>query len=259
MTPGSFVTALGFGAGAFVFYLAARRRGQATEAIGWVALAGLAGGVFGARLTEWALVHWSTFAAHPAGVVDPRLGGRTLIGGLIGGWVAVETAKWRLGIRRSTGDLFALALPAGEAVGRIGCFLNGCCYGTPTRLPWAVFQHDAWRHPAQLYSSLIAAGVFALLWTYQDRAKRPGELFRLYLAFFAASRVLLEFTRHRSILAGGLSLAQWVCLELLVSLALAWLVGRRWPKTRGPALGVGATLPGGVAGGEPGATRGTSS
>src|SRR5947209_3875692 len=116
MTPGTLFTGLGYLTGALALYLAARRRGMASEGIAWVTLAGLVGGVFGAKLSEWVLGHWSDFAAHPAVILDPRLGGRALIGGILGGWLAVEAAKRGLGIRRSTGDLFAPALAAGEAV-----------------------------------------------------------------------------------------------------------------------------------------------
>jgi phosphatidylglycerol---prolipoprotein diacylglyceryl transferase len=206
-------TALGYLAGALVFYLAARRQRRVTEGMAWVALAGLCGGVLGAKVTEWALTQGPGFVAHPATFLDPRLGGRALIGGILFGWAAVEVAKRRLGIRRSTGDLFALALPAGEAVGRIGCFFNGCCYGVATSLPWAVHQHGAWRHPTQLYASVIAVGLFAALLAARDRLPREGDLFRLYLALYGASRFLLEFLRERTPVFGGLSLAQWICLE----------------------------------------------
>jgi phosphatidylglycerol:prolipoprotein diacylglycerol transferase len=230
MTAGSAITALAFVVGALVFYLAARRDRVATEGMLYVALAGMAGGVLGAKLTEWVLVHWSAFISHPASILDPRLGGRTLIGGVLAGWLAVEIAKRRLGIRRSTGDLFALALPAGEAVGRIGCFFNGCCYGVPARVPWAVYQHEAWRHPAQLYASAVSLLIFgALLWL-RPRTRREGELFQWYLVLWAAGRFGVEFFRQRDLALGGLSLAQWVCLELaVISGAVLLLSGRLAP------------------------------
>jgi phosphatidylglycerol---prolipoprotein diacylglyceryl transferase len=216
MTLGAFFTALGYVTGILVFLLEARRRRLATEGMRRIALAGLCGGVLGAKLTEWGLTHWHTLAAHPGAMLDPRLGGRTIIGGLLAGWLAVEIAKWRLGIRRSTGDLFALALPAGEAIGRVGCYFNGCCYGIPSRVPWAVYQHGAWRHPAQLYAALIAAAIFGTLYTVRDRLPREGDLFRLYLVLYGTGRFGLEFLRERNLAFGGLSLAQWVCLEITV-------------------------------------------
>ena len=239
MSIGSLVTALAFVIGAAVLFLAARRRGMASEGMAYVVLAGLAGGVLGAKLTEWVVSQGGLLAANPGAIADPRLGGRTLIGGVIFGWAAVEVAKWRLGIRRSTGDLFALALPAGEAVGRIGCFLNGCCYGVPTHVPWAVYQHGALRHPTQLYSSAVALGTFVLLWVIRDRLPRPGDLFRLYLVLFGVSRFGLEFLREREHLIAALSLAQWTCLELAVVGAVGLALSFRRVSSAPPLVGSG--------------------
>ena len=227
MTIGEFVTMLAYAVGGGVFYLAARQERAATEKMGTLALVGLAGGVIGAKVTEWLVSGGRLLAANPAAALDPRLGGRTLIGGVVVGWICVEVAKRRLDIRRSTGDLFALALPAGEAVGRIGCFFNGCCFGIAADVPWAVYQHGALRHPAQLYAALVAVAIFAALASLRDRMKRPGELFRVYLILFGLSRFGLEFLRERSAAAGGLSLAQWVCLQLALAGGVLLLARRR--------------------------------
>jgi phosphatidylglycerol:prolipoprotein diacylglycerol transferase len=181
-----------------------------------VAAAALVGGVLGAKLTEWVVGNWSVLSAQPTAILDPRLGGKALGGGILGGWLGVEIAKRILGIRRSTGDLFALALPSGEAVGRVGCFLNGCCAGTAASVPWAVFQSGAWRHPAQLYSSAAALVVLAMLVTLRKHTAREGDLFRWYLVLFGVSRLALEFVRERSVAFGGLSAMQWLCIELAV-------------------------------------------
>jgi phosphatidylglycerol:prolipoprotein diacylglycerol transferase len=184
--------------------------------MGGVAIAGLAGGVVGAKLTEWGLGHWAAVSAHPALLFDPRYGGRTIIGGVVCGWIAVEIAKGRLGITRSTGDLFALALPAGEAIGRLGCYFNGCCYGTVSSVPWAILQHGAWRHPSQIYLSLSAGLILCILLFFQQRLPREGDLFRLYLVLFGLSRFCMEFFRERPTTIWGMSLAQGFCLELAV-------------------------------------------
>lgn len=227
-TLGTVFTVLGYAVGALVFYLAARKRGIATEGIGYVALAGFCGGVLGARATEWTLVHASFLAAHPGMFLNPAAGGRTILGGVLAGWASVVVAKRRLGIQRSTGDLFALALPAGEAVGRIGCFFNSDCYGTLSHVPWAVYQLGGWRHPAQLYASVIAASIFLLLYRLRDRMPREGDLFRLYLVVFGCGRFVLEFFRERTIGLGGLSLAQWTSVGLIGVGVIAMIAsGRR--------------------------------
>ena len=197
-----------------MFWWAARKRKLDTEGMGFVALAGFVGGVIGAKLTEWILMHWSTFAANPSAILDPRVGGRTLIGGVLCGWLAVEIAKWRLGIRRSTGDLFALALPAGEAIGRVSCHFNGCCFGTRSTFFYAIYQHDAWRHPAQLYSAGVAAIIFGVLLMLRDKLPREGDLFKCYLLLYGSSRFMIEFFRERTLAVGGLSVAQWICLGI---------------------------------------------
>jgi len=235
---GTALTLLGYLTGAAVFLWAARGRRLATEGIAWVALAGLVGGVLGAKGAEWALA-----PARPEGLaaLDPLAGGRTILGGLFGGWLAIEAAKARLGIRRSTGDLFALALPAGEAVGRLGCFFHTCCHGTEATVPWAVFQHWALRHPAQLYAA--AAGLLtllALLWL-RPRFPREGDLFRAFCLLFGLGRVTVEFFRERAPAAAGLSLAQWAALGLAVWAAQSLL--RRGPSaslTRRGTAGTGA-------------------
>ena len=86
------------------------------------------------------------------------MSGKTLVGGLIGGLFAVEWTKRLIGVRRRTGDLFAIPLCAGIAIGRIGCFLGGLedgAYGVATVLPWGVdFGDGVARHPTQVYEIL---------------------------------------------------------------------------------------------------------
>ena len=88
-------------------------------------------------------------------------GGKTIVGGLLGGWLGVEIAKKLSGITRRTGDLFALPLCVGIAVGRVGCLLAGLAddtYGKPTGLPWAVNLGDGiGRHPVQVYEIVFLA------------------------------------------------------------------------------------------------------
>jgi phosphatidylglycerol:prolipoprotein diacylglycerol transferase len=183
-------------------------------------------GILGAKLSQllaegWPVrVPWFT-------VLEPQVGGRALLGGVIFGWIGVEIAKRRMGLRRSTGDLFALALPAGEAVGRIGCHLNGCCYGVPCDLPWAIYQHGAWRQPAQLVSSVVAALTFGFLLWLAPKLHREGQLFQVYLLVFGVTRFGLEFVRWRESTIGGLSPMQWFCLDLIVFASVALSRRRR--------------------------------
>lgn len=226
MTLGELFTAGGYLTGALVFWWSARQKGLATTGIGWVCFSGLFAGIVGAKISQLGIQGWPVRVPAEA-VLDPTDGGRALLGGLICGWIGAEVAKRRLGIRRSTGDLFALALPAGEAVGRIGCFFNQCCYGVKCSLPWAVYQHGAWRHPTQIYSAVTALALFCVLMFARSRLKREGDLFLLYLAGFGATRFLLEYIRWADSVVFGLSPMQWFCLELMAGSAIAWLIKAR--------------------------------
>ncbi len=226
MSVGEGFTLAAYLTGAAVFWWAARRRRVDTEGMAWLLLAGLCFGVLGARLAEWTLGAQHMLLTHPDSFLDPTTGGRTIVGGILSGWFGVEVAKRRLGIRRSTGDLFALALPAGEIFGRIGCYFNGCCYGMPCSLPWAVYQHGTWRHPSQLYMSAMALGTLCLMLWLRSRVQEPGTLFKLYLGAYCACRFVAECFRERDILAAGLSLAQIVCLVVLSYVVVnAWQGG----------------------------------
>jgi len=216
LTVGEAVTSLSYLVGAAVFLWAARRRRLATEGIAWVAATGFVAGIVGAKLTQLLFQGWP-LTITPAAALDPRAGGRALAGGLIFGWLGVEMAKRKLGIRRSTGDLFALALPAGEAVGRIGCYLNGCCYGKACDLPWAVWQHGELRHPAQLYSAFSSLLLFVFLVWAEGKLTQEGALFRLYLVGFALTRFILEYFRASDSLVFGLTPMQWLCLEIFIA------------------------------------------
>ena len=226
MTLGEFFTLLGFLTGALVFWLWSRARNVATEGMKWVAIAGIVGGVAGAKLTQWMIGEGGISSA----ILDPHNGGKSLLGGLICGWLAVEIAKRVLGIRRSTGDGWALALPAGEAIGRIGCYFNGCCYGTKCDASWAIYQHGAWRNPTQLYSSAAAALIFAIVWFSRAQMRREGESFQLYLLLYGASRFIIEFARERSVVWNHLSLVQIICLETAIVAAI--LLARESWKAR---------------------------
>ena len=143
------------------------------------------GAVIGSKLLGW--------IQHPAEAWAHRLdaawllGGKTIVGGLLGGLVGVELAKLGIGERRSTGDLFALPLCLGIALGRVGCFLAGLAdhtYGVPTALPWGVdFGDGIRRHPTQLYEIAVLGLIAVWLVTARPRvvAGTPrGSLSRVH-------------------------------------------------------------------------------
>ncbi|RYG85607.1 MAG: hypothetical protein EON59_11835 [Alphaproteobacteria bacterium] len=226
MSAGELWTMAGYVTGALVLWLWARNRGLDTEGMRLVGLAGLVGGVLGARLTQW-LLGTPISGLLSGQILDPRNGGKSLVGGLICGYAAVWLVKRKLGINRSTGEGWAIAIPAGEAVGRIGCYLNGCCEGTRWQGTWSVYQDGAWRHPAQLYSAVSALALFIFLLWLAPRLKREGDLFRSFIVLYGTSRFAVEFFRERPFVWGELSLVQLMCLEIAVSTLIFWIVSRR--------------------------------
>jgi prolipoprotein diacylglyceryltransferase len=151
------------------------------------------------------------------------LGGKTMVGGLLGGTIAVEWIKRRQGILQRTGDLFAIPISFGIAIGRIGCFFSGLddqTYGTPTSLPWGMdFGDGIARHPTQLYEVLFLILLVAVLASLRRRLPNgSGELFRIFLVSYVSWRLAIDFLKPEPKFA-GLSAIQWACaLALLVYL-----------------------------------------
>jgi len=203
------------------FYLYRRLRRQRGDVIDsrarwWVIIAAMIGGFAGSRILSafedpvFLADHW----------LQPRLllGGKTIVGGLVGGLIAVESVKRLLGIRVATGDLLALPLVLGIAIGRIGCFLSGLedgSYGIATGLPWGVdFGDGIARHPTQLYEVVVLAGLGAMLIARAGMTARVGDRFKLFMVAYLGFRLLVEFIKP-VVRLGGLSAIQWVCLALV--------------------------------------------
>jgi phosphatidylglycerol:prolipoprotein diacylglycerol transferase len=226
MTLGEFITALGYATGLAVYLYVAKRRKLLTQGMAIIAYWALFGGFLGAKLGEFLAEGWP-ISISPLTIFDATVGGRAILGGLLGGWLAVYIAKRRMGIVRSTGDLFAYALPAGEAVGRIGCYFNGCCYGKATSFPIAIYQHGAWRHPTQLYSSACALATLAVVFAVRKHVRKEGDLFKVYLLLFGATRFAIEFLREGKPVWLGLTAMQFLCLELVIFCGLGLVISVR--------------------------------
>ena len=147
------------------------------------------------------------------------LGGKTMVGGLLGGTLAVEWIKRRLSVRQRTGDLFAVPMAIGIAIGRLGCFFSGLAdhtYGSATNLPWATdFGDGVGRHPTQLYEIVFLLALAAVLSWMRPRRPESGELFRLFLMSYLGWRLLIDFLKPEPSFA-GLSAIQWACALALL-------------------------------------------
>lgn len=169
-------------------------------------------GVIGARL-GYVLLHLSEFADDPLSAINPFQGGRfgiaglNLYGGVLLALVAVflylrlKKLSWPAVL-----DMLAPTVGLGIGLGRIGCFLNGCCFGTPTDLPWAITYHAGSIpdyvfpgqsiHPAQLYSALYGFLLFFVLHNILKRKRFDGQVIAVYLMFEAVFRYLIEYVRY---------------------------------------------------------------
>lgn len=191
---------LAYGIGARWFWSSRRRspRSSSQEQI-FVVLAGLlVGALVGAKVLAWLespAHYWS--ARHD---LRAWIGGKTIVGGLLGGWIGVEIAKKCAGVRRSTGDLFVFPLIAGMAIGRVGCFAAGLrdkTYGAATALPWGVdFGDGIARHPTQLYEIALLIGLGVILWRRAPRLQE-GRLFRELMLGYLVMRFGMELLKPR--------------------------------------------------------------
>jgi phosphatidylglycerol:prolipoprotein diacylglycerol transferase len=187
----------------------------------FIGLGAFCGAMIGAKL-PFVLTDWKGFLSGAAWFAN----GKTILSGLVGGYLGVEIAKWMLGVRIKTGDSFAAPVAAAIGIGRLGCFHAGCCYGMPTHLPWGVHFPNVDslpRHPTQLYEAafhLTAAIVLYWLWA---RGLFRGQLIKLYILSYLAYRFLTEFIRPEAQLAGGLTGYQWSALVLAVLFVWLWL------------------------------------
>lgn len=222
-------------AGAFVACgLVARwflvRRGLAPEVALDLVLAAAIGGIVGARAL-YVGSDWATYAAHPLWIFMLQRGGMVFYGGLIGGAaaVAVYVRVRRLPVPLIA-DAAAIAVPLGSAIGRIGCFLNGCCAGRPTAAWFGMtFPGGAGPViPSQLLDSAMNLAIFgALLLVAARRYPRPGTLWWAFLTLYPVSRFLVELTRVNPLGAFGLSQAQVISLPLLVAGATGLMLSLR--------------------------------
>jgi len=213
---------LGYALGGLIFYLEARRRKAFSgEALLYVVLGALAGALLGSKLGSAVFVYPQYFRQHPYALFLPQTGGKTLVGGIIGGYLGVTIAKKILKIKNSTGDLFAPALSLGIAVGRIGCFLNGCCGGIDGL-------------PVQLFESAFCLGLFAYLWKIRATTRKDGDLFKIFLLAYSAFRFSIEFFRADTVPAfSHLSLAQVICLAVFIWMAQSFLRPKKETQING--------------------------
>lgn len=179
-----------------------------------LALGAFVGAMVGARL-PFVLRSWEEFLRGATWFAD----GKTILTGLVGGYLGVESVKWAMDIRVRTGDSFAVSVPAGVAIGRLACFRAGCCFGLPTDLPWGVVFPAVdlrARHPTQLYEAAFHALVAGLMGYFAVRGLFRFQRIKIYIILYALYRLLTENLRPEPRIAGGWTAYQLGCVGILI-------------------------------------------
>jgi phosphatidylglycerol---prolipoprotein diacylglyceryl transferase len=210
----------------------ARRHGWSVRAITGLVLGATALGFLGGHLM-YALTRWDLPRAAFWRVLFNVGYGSVWFGGVLAAWPLAHLFARRHAIPTlRLYDSAALSILVAQMVGRVGCLLGGCCYGSPTDLPWGVVltsrdYGEARVHPTPLYESLYLLALFAWLWHGRARRRHDGQTAALYLVLAASGRFLLEFLRGdtiRGFVLGWLSTSQAIAIALASSgLFLYWL------------------------------------
>jgi len=231
---------LGFAAGAYYAHRAGARRGLTVPLLIDFVFLVLVLAIIGARAL-FVLLALGEYAKDPLTVVDVWRGGLSFHGGLAGAILgAVLFVRWRKLRFAVLADLAIPGLAIGYAITRIGCFLNGCCHGHPTDLPWGVvFPENAQRfpmpvHPTQLYAGLGSLLIFLILVRLAPRLHRPGQVLPVYLVLYSILRFICEQTRRGataevSTLIPALTVGQIACIVTAVGGVVWFLLLQRMP------------------------------
>jgi phosphatidylglycerol:prolipoprotein diacylglycerol transferase len=205
ITSYGLMLAIAFLAGTWLALREARRLGLDEDRVVTLILITLVAAILGAR-AFYVLEHMREFRGAFLSVLALWQGGLTLYGGIVMGTLVGLLSARRAGLPMwVAADALTPSIALGMMFGRAGCFLNGCCYGLPTRLPWGVvFPPDSFAslefgpvpvHPSQLYFAAAGLGLFLLVWWLRRRLRVAGVLFWGFIALFALVRVPLDLTR----------------------------------------------------------------
>ena len=246
---GLFVAA-GFLAGIWLTTLLARRAGLNTEKVTNLAIYCALSGLAGAKLLMF-FMDFDYYAASPSRIFsfDTLLSAGVYYGGFLAAFAFSYFYMNRQGLPwLTTADAFAPGVALGHAIGRLGCFAAGCCWGALCDRPWAVtFSHPAAHeltgvplgiplHPTQLYESLTVALIAFFLYRQSLVPHTPGRILALYLLLSSTTRFALEFFRHHEqsfpVPAFPITWTQWIALALAAAGAALLAALRSSPKTK---------------------------
>lgn len=244
-------TAVGIGAAVMIAAFFARRRGILEDDIYNIALVAVPGGIIGARAL-FVIENWADFSGDVGGIFALNEGGISVYGGLIGGAAAGWAfAWWRKYRMRAISDCAAFGMLAGQAIGRLGDYVNGEHTAKSSDLPWAFcYTHpqtlqspicgpgalgNQGVHPvAGLYEPLLLVLTIGVLLYLRTRITKDGYLFWVYVAAYALIRFGLSYLRLNEAKAGPLTVPQWVALGMLVFAGLGAYIVSKMPDRSAP-------------------------
>jgi phosphatidylglycerol:prolipoprotein diacylglycerol transferase len=237
-TYGLFV-ALGFVAGIMVARHEGKRLQEDQDKIMDLCFYVLIAAIAGSRLF-YVFTNFSMFISDPLEIFRIWNGGLVFYGGFILALISAIVYVKRKGMSLfKTSDIMAPALAIGHAIGRIGCFFAGCCYGKACDLPWAVTftSPDSLAplniplHPTQLYAAAANLMIFIFIWLLRGRKKFDGQIFWIYVLLYGAARSIIEVFRgdfRGDLVFGTLSISQTIGGSMVVvSIVMLVLLGKR--------------------------------
>lgn len=219
------MVALGFAVATFLVYRNAGRFGIDKEKVIDLGIVMLLGGIVGARITYIAL-NIRYYAINPLEMINLTKGGLIWYGAFIFGMIS---AAWFLRRKKisfwEAADLFAPYIALAQAFGRMGCLLNGCCYGSiaPSSFMLGVVfpEESVLRYPTQLFSVMALLAIFAILRAWQDRRHFAGEIFLGYGILYSLKRFTVEFFRgDYAKIFYGLTISQLLSIAIFVICAI---------------------------------------
>ena len=192
-----------------------------------VYVAALAGAILGAKLVYLGAEGWLHW--HDANRWVILATGKSVTGALLGGYLAVEIAKRLLGYRGTTGDWFAVIVPVGIVLGRVGCILNGCCLGRACEPSWFTMNdaNGVARWPAALVELLFNALMLGVILILRRQKILPGQHFHIYLMAYGLFRFFHEFLRDTPQIVGPVSGYQIAALGIFALGAAGFAMRRK--------------------------------
>ena len=213
------MVAIGFGLAVYLASATAPSHGIKKENVIDMALCILIAGLVGARFL-YVILNIDYYLARPMEVFYISQGGLVYYGAFLSGLLASVICAFRMKVSFwKMADLFAPYIALAQAIGRVGCFLNGCCYGRG-------------QHPVQIYASLALFLIFLMLLLIQRRRRFAGEAFLSYCVLYSAKRFFMEFLRgDNPRILFGLTVSQAISLLLFAGAVFAYAVFfKRWKK-----------------------------